>query len=88
MIKKLITVLIIGLILINLAFFVSSIRLSDEIATFEHETQKLHEQNIDLQKEVARFDSFQYAASMAAELNFIKQSTPLYIDNTKYAQLK
>ncbi len=86
MIKKITGITFFILIFINIGFFVSSIKLSDEIARFEQNTLVLHQQNIELQKELARYDSFQYAASMAASLDYIKKSTPVYLDNLKYAK--
>ncbi len=86
MIKKIIGIIFFVLIIINIGLFVSSIKLSDEIAVYERNTQKTHEQNIELQKQVARYDSIQFAASAAASLNFVKQSAPVYLDNLKYAR--
>ncbi len=80
--------MIFTLIIINIGFFISSIKLSDEIANFEQNTRIIHQQNIELQKDLANYDSFQYAASMAAALNFIKPVQPVYLENLKYAMNK
>ncbi len=86
MIKKIIGLVFLGLIIVNIALFVSSIKLGDDIAMYEQTTEKIHEQNLELQKEVARFDSFQYAASEAAALNFVQQSAPVYVGNMEFAR--
>ncbi len=86
MIKKIIGFVFLVLIIVNIALFVSSIKLGNEISVYEQSTEKIHEQNLELQKEVARFDSFQYAASAAAALNFVQQSTPVYVGNMEFAK--
>lgn len=74
-------VMIIG----NIFVFVSGIQASDEINRLENETAKLHEENIDLEREINEVTSFQYTASIAAELNFTSKVTPLLIEDQKYA---
>lgn len=73
------------LIVANMLVFVSGIHLGDQIGYFEKETQKIHEKNIELVKESSHYDSLQYAASMAATLNFTNTSNPVILDNLKYA---
>lgn len=73
------------LVILNIGVFVYSIKLGEEIDIFEKETKKLHQKNIELEKEISYFDSYQYAASQAAGLGFNKKATPLYLENLQYA---
>lgn len=73
------------LILANMLTFVSGIMLSNQISRFEQETKKVHEQNITLTTQMSRLDSLEYAASAAAALDFVKRSTPVVLENLKYA---
>ncbi len=83
--KYLIWFLLLLLVILNIGVFISSIRLADEISFFEIETKKLHRENVELEKEISFYDSYQYAASQAAELGFIKKATPVYLENLQYA---
>jgi uncharacterized protein YxeA len=83
--KKIIWSVLTLLVIINIGLFVKSINLSGEINTFEKETRRLHEQNIQLEKETSYYDSYQFAASQAASFGFVKKSTPLFLENLKYA---
>jgi hypothetical protein len=73
------------LILTNMFIFVSGIMLSNQISRFEKEIKKIHEQNIALNTQTSRLDSLEYAASVAATLDFVKRSTPVVLENLKYA---
>jgi len=83
--KNIVWVLLIGLVITNIYLFVSGISLADKINFFENETRKIHQQNIALENETSYFDSISYAASMAAVLDFVKPSSPIYLENLKYA---
>jgi hypothetical protein len=69
------------LIIANIFTFMKGMSIADEINHFESETKKLHQENIELEKQVYNSDSLQNAASLAAVLKFTKQSTPMYLDN-------
>ncbi len=73
------------LVITNIGLFVSSIKLGQDINTFEREIRRLHQVNTELEKEVSYYDSYQFAASQAASLGFIKKSIPLYLENLRYA---
>ncbi|MBI3366591.1 hypothetical protein HY041_03115 [Candidatus Roizmanbacteria bacterium] len=73
------------LILANMFVFVSGIVLGDQIGHFEQETKKVHEQNVALEQKTSHLDSLEYAASIAASLDFVKRSTPIVLENLKYA---
>ncbi len=69
----------------NLYIFVAGMYLSDEINQYDVKTKELTEENTRLEKEVYQLESYQYAASMSAVLQFTKQSQPVYFDDLKYA---
>jgi len=73
------------LIFINMFIFVSGIVLGNQITHFELETKKIHEQNVELGKQTSHIDSLENAASVAASLDFVKRSTPIVLDNLRYA---
>ena len=83
--KKIIGFLIFVFIVSKFFFFVLGIRLSEEIKVLDNKIKKLHQENIELEKEISFLDSYQYAASQAADLGFIKKSQPIYLENFKYA---
>lgn len=84
-IKIIVPILFIGLVVINIFIFVSSMSLSQQINSFEKDTQKIRQQNIALEKELYRANSLDYAASVAAKLEFTKKAEPYFLENLKYA---
>lgn len=83
--NKLIWIVFVGLIIGNVYVFVSGIKISDEINRFEADITKIHQENIDLEKETYEVESLQYTASVAARLEFTEQPAPLILNNTNYA---
>lgn len=83
--RNTIWVIFLVLAVINIFIFIKGIKLSTEISFYENETNKLHQDNLELEKQAYGFDSLRYAASMAAVLNFTKKAQPIYIENAKYA---
>jgi cell division protein FtsB len=83
--KKIIGFLIFIFIASKICFFVLGIKLSEEIKVLDNKIKKVHQENIELEKEVSFLDSYQYAASQAADLGFIKEAQPIYLENFKYA---
>ncbi|MFN4212411.1 MAG: hypothetical protein ACK4FL_00365 [Microgenomates group bacterium] len=83
--RYIIWLVLVILVITNIGLFISSIKLSDEINVFEKEIQKLHQINLELEKEISYYDSYQFAASNAANLGFTKKSTPFYLENLRYA---
>lgn len=73
------------LILVNMSIFVSGIVLANQISRFEQETKKIHQENIVLSTKTSHLDSLEYAASVAASLDFVKRFTPIVLENLKYA---
>ncbi len=83
--KLVIWLVFIGLLVCNVFIFLHSIELSDEINHFENEIARLHQENLNLSDKIYEVDSFQHAASLAAQLDFSKKAQPLYLDDLKYA---
>ncbi len=69
----------------NIYICISGMKIADEINYFEQQTKETHKNNLNLEKGLSLYDSYQYAASKAAELNFVKKTTPIYLENLKYA---
>ncbi len=84
-IQILIVILLPVLVAANMYLFVSGITLGDQINYFENQTTVLHERNVELTRQTSYLDSLQYAASMAATLNFVNDSKPMVLDNLRYA---
>ncbi len=83
--QKLFWALSLTLILINAYVFISGMQLAGEINYFEKQIHDFHKENLELEKKASNFKSYQYAASMAAKLDFVKKPTPIYIEGLKYA---
>lgn len=84
-IRSSIWLLFIGLIVSNLLLFYSSIKLSDDISLFEKKIQKIHHENLNFEKELARLSSLQFAQKIADSLNFTKKSQPSLLEKLVYA---
>lgn len=72
----------------NIYIFLSGMNLSEKINTYEKETRRLHQENIDLEAKAYEANSLQYAASRAAELDFTKKAEPYFLDNLRVALKK
>ena len=83
--KNFIWLFFIGLVIGNVYIFISGIQLGNEVNRYEGEINRLHQENTDLEKKVFEVESLRHTASMAAQLDFTEQSTPLILDNSKYA---
>lgn len=84
-INSILFILFLGLIVANVFLFYSSIKLSDEISMFEKKVQKIHHENLNLEKDLAQISSLQYAQKLANNLKFTKKSQPSYLDKLVYA---
>lgn len=83
--KQLVWLVFLGLIAGNIYIFVDGIKLSSQINNFETGINKLHEENIELEKKASSFDSYQYAVDMAKAMDFSQKATPMYLNNLNYA---
>ena len=86
--KILLTFLFLVLVVANLLIFVSGMNLSQKISYFEQETKRLRRENISLQKKAYEADSLQFAASVAAQLNFAQKAEPYFLENLGFALRK
>lgn len=78
-------VFFIGLVLANVYIFVAGIKSSVEITKMETELEKIRQENYTLESKLGEVSSLEYAASMAANMNFSKKAVPTYLENLKYA---
>lgn len=73
------------LIIGNIYFFFFSIKLGDEIALCEKKIEKIHHENINLEKDLSSFDSLEYAQKLASKMDFTKKAEVYFLENLKYA---
>ncbi|MGB9883392.1 MAG: hypothetical protein ACPLRN_02660 [Microgenomates group bacterium] len=87
--KKILTSLtvfgLIFLLILNILFFYFSLKLSDQITYYEIKTSQLHDENINLEKELAEVSSLNYAKKLAEVMNFKQKSQAVFLDNFIYA---
>lgn len=86
LVRPLIWILFVLLVIANGYVFVESMRLGNEVTAYEREIKKLYLENLDLENKVSSLDSLQFAASVAAKLDFTKKSQPEFLDNLNYAK--
>ncbi|MFH0979799.1 MAG: hypothetical protein V1803_02545 [Candidatus Roizmanbacteria bacterium] len=84
-INFLIWIVMISLVVGNIFLFYSSIKLGDEISFFEQKIQKIHHENLNLEKELSYVSSLQYAQKLVKNLKFTKKSQPSYLEKLVYA---
>jgi len=63
----------------NIAIFISSMKLSTEIHSFEQQTFVLSQENIQLEKEMADSDSFLHTKEYQIKWGFERSTKPIYI---------
>lgn len=81
----LIWMILIGLVSINLFLFYSSIKLGDEITTYETKIETIHHDNLNLEKELSLVSSLHFANNIALKLKFTKKSQPSFLEKINYA---
>lgn len=74
------------LISVNIYVFLNSLKLSDRINLFEKEIKSMHQENLGLENKIYEVDSLQYAASLAAQLDFSQKAQPTFLENLKFAR--
>jgi len=84
-VSLLIWLMMIGLVTANIFLFYLSIKLGDDISFFEQKIQKIHHENLNLEKELSYVGSLQYAQKLAKNLEFTKKSQPSYLEKLVYA---
>ncbi len=84
-VKKIIWGTFFLLLIANIFIFVHSIALGNDINRFETEIVKIHRENEELNSRTYEIDSLQYAASIAARLDFTQTAKPIYLEGQTYA---
>ncbi|PIV09776.1 hypothetical protein COS31_02810 [Candidatus Roizmanbacteria bacterium CG02_land_8_20_14_3_00_36_15] len=84
-IKGLMIFLFLLLVLTNTYIFMVGIKSSNELSKMETELEKLKQDNIELETRLSHVNSLEYAASVAASLNFQEKTVPTYLDSLEYA---
>lgn len=79
-------ILFFSLMIGNIYVFAKGVQLSNEIHQFETGLGTLAQENRELETKIYKRTSFQYAASISAELDFMKRAEPLYVGEPGYAQ--
>ena len=74
-----------GLVVANILLFYSSIKLGDEISTYESKVVIIHHDNLNLEKDLSEVSSLQYAQKLADKLDFTQKSQPSYLEKLIYA---
>lgn len=85
-IKNIIFGSILVLVIFRIYFFIFTIKLSEEIKILDYQIKKLREENLTLEKEISKIDSFQFAATSASALGFNKIAETILLENLKYAR--
>jgi hypothetical protein len=75
-----------GLTIANIYVFGRGVKLSNEIHHFESELTKIKKENVELETSLYKRNSLQYAASISAELDFVKKAKPLYVGESGFAK--
>ncbi len=79
-------VLFFGLMIGNIVVFISGVQLSEDIHSYELEIEKLDEDNALLETKVLQIESMEFAATIAAELDYTKKAEPVSFENeNRYA---
>jgi hypothetical protein len=69
----------------NIAIFISSMKLSTEIHSFEQKTFVLKQENIQLEKEMADSESFLHTREYQLKWGFERATKPTYISDLPMA---
>jgi cell division protein FtsL len=85
MIKKIFLIFLVFLFLANIFIFMVNIQLGEEIKMYDKKIHLLRQENLDLETKIYQLTSYEKLASLAAQLNFIKNESPVYLEEIKYA---
>jgi len=85
LIKPTIILFFIALVVANVYIFVVGIKSSVEITKMESQLENLRQENYSLESKLGEVSSLEYAASMAANMDFSKKAVPTYLESLKYA---
>jgi cell division protein FtsL len=85
MIKKIFLIFLVFLFLANIFIFMVNIQLGEEIKMYDKKIHLLRQENLDLETKIYQLTSYEKLASLAAQLNFVKNESPVYLEEIKYA---
>jgi len=81
--------LIMGLFIVavigNIAIFISSMKLSTELHSYEQKTFLLTQENIQLEKEMADSESFLHTKEYQLKWGFERATRPIYVGDLQMA---
>ncbi len=80
--------LIVFLLLLNGYYFYCSIKISDEINSYEHKLIEIKNKNLNLERKLVSISSLEYAHKIAEKLGFNKRAKTIYFENLVYAYNK
>ena len=83
--KKIIIAVFLFALIGNLGIFVSSMKLSTEVHSFEQKTFVLKQENMQLEKEMADSDSFLHTKEYQAKWGFERATRPVYVSDLPIA---
>lgn len=72
----------------NVVTFAQTVKISDDIVKLEAETSSLKKDNSQLEQKVYSQNSITNLEGLAKQLGFTKQSEPLFLDASEYAQVQ
>jgi len=88
MIQKIFWFFLVLFLSINIFVFVGNIYLGEEIKVYDKKISVIRQENLDLETKIFKLSSYETIASLAAQLNFVKDEMPIFIENLKYAYKK
>lgn len=78
-------ILLVLLIAANIFTLISGMKLSQEVSYLEKKTKQLRSDNMELEKQLYKTSSLQFAGSVAATLDFTKKAEPYFLENLGFA---
>jgi len=86
--NKILLIFLFFLLLANVLMFMVNIHLGEEIKIYDRRINLLRQENLDLETKIYQLVSYEKLASLAAQLNFVKNESPIYLEEMKYAYKK
>lgn len=83
--KLLFFILILSLFILRGYFFINSLKLSEEVKVLDQKIKALQIENILLEKDLSKLDSYLIISSSASELGFVKKAQTIPLDNLGFA---
>lgn len=83
--KRLAGIIFFLLLIANVFFYTKTMVLADEMVELERRIKLLHLENIELEKQLSRFNSLSNLNRLAKQLGFTENAQPIFFDNLYYA---